>query len=183
MISWRIQLGRRSSRAFTLIELLVVLAIIAALSALAFPAVSRVVQSSRSTACFANLHNLGAALNLYLGDHNQMLPTLQTGRASITDDIPVIDTALAPYIHDARAFACPADNAHIATATGTSYAWNNAINGQSISHLQFFNSIGDNSRIPVMYDKQAFHPYESNKVNFLYADGHASAEFRFSTSK
>lgn len=168
-------------RGFTLTELIVVIAVISILAAIAFPVTSHVVQAGKATACISNLRNLGAALNLYLGDHKEIMPTLEAGRTSIAQDVPVIDNTLNAYVSDPRVFACPGDTKGIAAATGTSYLWNNALNGQSITHLQFFFSNGQPSQIPILLDKEAFHPYAANKVNILYADGHASQDLKFMT--
>jgi prepilin-type N-terminal cleavage/methylation domain-containing protein/prepilin-type processing-associated H-X9-DG protein len=176
-------------KAFTLIELLVVIAIIAILAAIAIPASSRVVQASKSAGCLSNLHNLGIALNSYLADHNQVLPQLQAGRQSTSDDVPVIDNTLTKYTTDPRIFICPADNVGIGASSGTSYYWNSAISGESMTNLHFMlmlmnqNMNQANSEIPILSDKQGFHPYEANKVNLLYADGHASADVSFVTSQ
>jgi prepilin-type N-terminal cleavage/methylation domain-containing protein/prepilin-type processing-associated H-X9-DG protein len=166
---------------FTLVELIVVVAIIAVLAAIALPLTSRVIEGGKASACISNLNELGIALNLYLADHNQMMPILQSGRKSISENVPVIDNTLNAYVRDPRVFVCPGDTQGIAAATGTSYFWNNALNGQSITNLQFFFSKGVNSEIPILADKQGFHPYAANKVNILYADGHASQELKFMT--
>jgi prepilin-type N-terminal cleavage/methylation domain-containing protein/prepilin-type processing-associated H-X9-DG protein len=168
-----------SRRGFTLIELLVVIAVIGVLVAIAFPVTTRVAQSGKAVACIANLNEIGVALNLYLGEHNQTMPTLQAGRQSTAQDVPVIDNTLNSYARDPRVFACPGDTLGIAAASGTSYYWNSVLNGQSVSNLHFFLSKGLNSEIPVLSDKQGFHPYAANKVNILYADGHASQDLRF----
>jgi prepilin-type N-terminal cleavage/methylation domain-containing protein/prepilin-type processing-associated H-X9-DG protein len=182
---WRAAEPRLASppphHAFTLIELIVVTAIIAILVALAFPVTSRIVQGGRATACISNLNSLGVALNLYLGEHNQLMPNLQAGRTSTSLNVPVIDNTLNVYVNDPRVFACPADNLGIAAATGTSYFWNSVLSTQSVTHLRFFNGL--NSEIPVLCDKQGFHPYAANKVNLLYADGHATQDLKFVTSQ
>ncbi len=169
--------------AFTLLELLVVIAIVATLAAIAFPATTRVIQASRATACISNLGQLGVALNLYLAEHNQTMPNLQAGRQSITDDVAVIDNTLNTYARDPRVFACPADNAGLAASTGTSYYWNSLLSGHPITNLPTFFPNGLNSEIPVLCDKQGFHPFTANKVNLLYADGHATQDLKFSTSQ
>jgi len=171
----------RGRLAFTLVELLTVVVIVAILVALAFPVTTRMTQAGRATACFSNLRNLGAALNLYLADHNEIMPTLEAGRKSISDNVPVIDNTLNSYVRDPRVFACPGDTKGISTATGTSYYWNSAVNGQSLANLHFYFSNGENSEIPILSDKEGFHPYAANKVNILYADGHASQELKFMT--
>ena len=173
------------SRGFTLVEIIVVMAVVAILGLIAFPVTSRVIESGRATACVSNLRNLGVALDLYLGEHNQIMPTLQAGRQSTSQDIPVIDNTLNAYVRDARVFVCPSDTQGIAAASGTSYFWNSALDGESVAQLHFIlsNSVGQNSEIPVLSDKAAFHPYTANKVNLLYADGHASQDLIFPTSQ
>ena len=70
-----------------------------------------------------------------------------------------------------------------AATTGTSYYWNVALNGQALGSLNFLNFIEDHSRIPILSDKEGFHPYTDNKVNILYADGHATKELKFFTDR
>lgn len=169
------------NKAFTLLELLVVIGIIAILAALAIPATRRVVQNGYAAACLSNLRQLGAGLNLYLGEHNQAMPVLMAGRADKTQDVPVIDNTLNAYVPDLRVFACPADSGNFFTKTGTSYYWNNALNGQAIVNLNFMNNTAS-SAIPIISDKEGFHPYSDNKVNVLNADGHVTQGLHFTTS-
>ncbi len=63
--------------------------------------------------------------------------------------------------------------------TGTSYFWNFTLNGQRVETA--FSLVGgaDLGRIPVLSDKEGFHPHVPDKVNILYADGHAASELRF----
>jgi prepilin-type N-terminal cleavage/methylation domain-containing protein len=146
-----------SKRAFTLVELIVVMAVVGVLAAIAFPVTARVIQGSKAAACVSNLASLGTALHLYLGEHNQIMPALQAGRQSTSQNVPVIDNTLNAYVTDARVFACPADNQGLAAATGTSYFWNSALDGESVAQLHFIlsASAGKNSEIPVLSDKAA----------------------------
>jgi len=171
---------RRVDSAFTLVELLVVIAVIAILAALAIPAYQRVTQSGHTTACAGHLRQIGMALNGYLADNNMTMPTLKAGREKLSDEVPVLDNTLDKYLTDRRVFACPAD-AHWAEVSGTSYHWNVALNGQSAVNLNFLKFITNPSRIPVVGDKEGFHPYLETKVNILYADGHTSKEVSFVT--
>src|SRR5205809_532275 len=56
---------RRSLRAFTLTELLVVIGLIALLTSLLLPAVGRVREAGRATACLSNLRQMGIAWQMY----------------------------------------------------------------------------------------------------------------------
>ena len=168
-------------KAFTLIELLIVLVIVAILAGIAVPVYQRMVERGRAAACVSNLRQLGLALNLYLGEHNQTMPPLAAGRSSTSQDIPVIDNTLNAYAPNPGVFACPSDMQGIAAATGTSYYWNSALSNQAVSSLNFLANVNASS-IPVLGDKQAFHPYSQNKVNILYADGHATPDLQFFTN-
>ena len=169
------------NKAFTLIELLVVIAVLSVLIGLSFPVYSRVTENGRATACLSNLRQIGAGLNLYLGEHDTTFPTLQGARASTTDNVATIDDTLTAYIDNPKVFLCPSDYQGIGKTTGTSYYWNSALNGQTLGALNFL-TISDPTRIPVLGDKEGFHPYLDNKVNILYVDGHVTKEIKFFTS-
>ncbi|HEX8295284.1 MAG TPA: prepilin-type N-terminal cleavage/methylation domain-containing protein [Chthoniobacteraceae bacterium] len=168
----------RKKLGFTLVELLVVIAIIGVLAALAFPAYQRVLENSRATACVGNLRQVGAALNLYIGENGMKMPDLRSGRSSRSEEVPVIDNTLNRYLQDARVFACPSDPKFAAT-TGTSFFWNSALNGQALANLNFLNIATEQSKVPVLFDKEGFHPFLKDKLNILYADGHATNELKF----
>ncbi len=167
--------------AFTFIELSVSLLIVLVLAAISVPVYARVSQGSRAIACMSNLRQIGGALQLYLNDHNQLIPVLAAGRKSKDEQIPVIDNTLDGYTRDKKVFACPADAEGLATSSGTSYYWNVALSGQKLSNLNFFRK-REWTVIPLLSDKDPFHPYTDTKVNILYADGHADKEIRFLTA-
>lgn len=174
-------MNRPAHRAFTLIEMIVVMAVIAILAAFAYPVYQRSVASGRAAACLSNLRQLSVGLNAYLNENDMKMPALQIGRDSLNQDVPVIDNTLDKYISDKRIFACPADTKNLATKTGTSYCWNVALNGQAVANLNFLQLATDTSHIPVISDKEGFHPYLQDKVNILYADGHATKDVKFFT--
>jgi prepilin-type N-terminal cleavage/methylation domain-containing protein/prepilin-type processing-associated H-X9-DG protein len=166
------------TRAFTLLELLVTVAIVAVLAAIAFPAARYFQDRARAAGCMTHLRALGAGLNFYVADHHGFMPNLKLGRESLAEEAPVIDTVLDRYVNSKKAFACPADT-RIAAATGTSYHWNIALNGQSVANLNFLGITDKTGHIPVMGDKEGFHRDPDHRVNILYADGHASKELNF----
>src|SRR5262249_46592877 len=63
---------------FTLIELLVVIAVIGILAALLLPALGRVKEKGRFTACLTNLRQVNLAIRLYAEDNADSLPILPT---------------------------------------------------------------------------------------------------------
>jgi prepilin-type N-terminal cleavage/methylation domain-containing protein len=62
-------------RGFTLIELLVVIAIIAILAAILFPVFAKARDQARKTTCTSNMRQVGLALNMYVQDYDETLPT------------------------------------------------------------------------------------------------------------
>ena len=64
----------RRRQGFTLIELLVVIAIIGILAAMVFPVFARARESARKAVCLSNVKNIALAIQMYLGDNNDVLP-------------------------------------------------------------------------------------------------------------
>ena len=163
-------------------ELLVAVTIISALVSLAFPAYVNIMQRSRAADCMGHLRGIGAALQLYLADNNNNMPTLMMARESTSDNVPVMDNTLSQYTDSPDAFHCPADTAQLFQTTGSSYIWNNLINGQNTANLDFMGIANQGSHIPIASDKQSFHTYGGVQVNILYVDGHAAKEIQFKTN-
>lgn len=109
--------------AFTLIELLVVIAIIAILAALLFSVFARAKASAKSTACLSNLHQIGTAIQLYMGDSDDVFPNMvDASDKNVTAiwaghpewltriaQMPLINEALQPYAKSQEIFHCPTD--------------------------------------------------------------------------
>lgn len=169
-----------TTRAFTLIELLVVIGVIALIIGITIPALSKAREVSRSTGCLSNLRQIGVLTNAYLVDHDGILPTL-ANRETTADPRPAMDTVFVRPGEATAVFDCPADEQDLFEASGASYFWNFTVNGQRVERI--FSIIGgsDSSRVPLASDKAGFHPETKDKVNILYADGHASKELAFST--
>ena len=177
------RLGRRRLHAFTLVELAAVVAIVVALAALSYPVWMHFQRTAQSSACMQNMRQIGSGLVKYLGDHDTTFPTLVMSRWDKMEKSDAIDTVLAPYVPDPRAFACPSDKRRLYETTGTSYLWNKKLNGQRLAGLSVdymkLDPLDSPSRIMVIADKEGFHPHLTHKINVLYADGHASQELTF----
>lgn len=184
---------RVSSTAFTLIELLVVIGIIATLAALLLPVLSRAKESGRATACLSNLRQIGLALQLYAGDYRNRLPYMSDIYPGKPHTYPGPDQVLSNQLGNVNVLRCPSDKWQPASGdpipfpqrpltffeqTGSSYAWNDLINGQDAEHLTV-NLIGvvmnfDPHQMPLLFDREQFHIArgENKAKNYLYADGH-----------
>src|SRR5690349_1198472 len=78
--------------AFTLIELLVVIAIIAILAAILFPVFAQAREKARTAGCLSNEKQIGVALQMYLQDNDEHMPTTCSwGRA--WDECPAFQKA------------------------------------------------------------------------------------------
>ncbi len=103
----------RRSGAFTLIELLVVVAIIALLISILLPSLSKARDGAKTTACLANLHDLGVALHTYAHDNAQYFPPTPYVGSTVNVDGPSADDNLfilwhRKYARNIASFACPA---------------------------------------------------------------------------
>src|SRR5215831_3638768 len=96
-------------RAFTLIELLVVIAIIAILAALLLPALSRAKSAGLSAGCKSNLHQIGIALSLYVGDAHKY-PLAASSDSGNSGTLTLWDGKLLALVSNNRdLFTCPAN--------------------------------------------------------------------------
>ena len=110
-------------RGFTLIELLVVITIIAILAAILFPVFARAKAAAKQSACISNLKQIGTAMTLYMGDHDDIFPyavdasdkydpNIWAGQPDFQAQIPFmleLPDALFPYTKSKEIFHCPSD--------------------------------------------------------------------------
>jgi prepilin-type N-terminal cleavage/methylation domain-containing protein/prepilin-type processing-associated H-X9-DG protein len=167
---------RNSADAFSLVELLVTVAIIGILAALIMPALSQAKEGGRSTFCQGNLHQIGVALQIYVGESKNRMPTMsdQSAGTNFQTNLATIDVVLSNQLGSLQVLCCPSDNAQIFQQTGSSYSWNNLVNGQDADHLQILATAYALTKIPLVFDKQSFHAAlgTNRAINYLYADGH-----------
>lgn len=167
---------RNSAVAFSLVELLVTIAIIGILAALILPALSQAKESGRSTSCQGNLHQIGVALQIYVEESKNHMPTMydQLAGAGFQTNLTAINVVLSNQLGSQQVLCCPSDNAQVFQRTGSSYSWNNLVNGQNADQLQIFATTYPLTKIPLVFDKQSFHAAlgTNRAINYLYADGH-----------
>lgn len=172
-----------SLKAFTLLEILVSLAVATTLILGGVYGYHQAIPRARSIACRQNLFNLSRALQLYLSEHQDVMPTLAPGRSSKDEgEKPGLDTLLLPYLDDPDSLRCPCDQKGLYETTGTSYFWNSLLNGQKSANLHFLLT-RDDSLIPVISDKEAFHKGVGNGLNILYANGSVENQFQFQVGR
>ena len=102
---------------FTLIELLVVITIIAILAGLLLPALGRAKNLARRTACLSNLHQIGVAAELYVGDHEGVMPSVPDTELQLTPPVNASGKRynsmgsfmplFHPYLSQAQIWLCP----------------------------------------------------------------------------
>ncbi len=164
-----------------------VISILGLLAALLLPTLGRAKESGRATACLSNLHQLGLALQLYVQENRNRLPSMADVFPGTTNQFAGPDQVLSSQLGNRNVLRCPSDKWPLDKAkpvpqagltffeqTGSSYAWNDLLNGQDADHLSVLNINFDPHQMPLMFDREKFHAArgEDKAKNFLYADGH-----------
>jgi prepilin-type N-terminal cleavage/methylation domain-containing protein/prepilin-type processing-associated H-X9-DG protein len=113
----RLRSYRADRRGFTLVELLVVIGIIAVLVSILLPALARARLMAQQTKCLSNMRQVGAALQMYLGENKNVTPSQWTDASgtgvpdftdgNATSSMPSFLGLLMPYIPDTRVLVCP----------------------------------------------------------------------------
>ena len=129
-------------RAFTLIELLVVIAIIGVLSSLLLPVLGKAKAKAASAACLSNLRQLQVCWQMYVDDHQGMLP----GNSAYLSDVWRGETnswtgphnaresaealklgCLWPYTQAVKLYRCPSDHSR----NSRTYSMNGNLGGRT----------------------------------------------------
>ncbi len=95
------------AQAFTLIELLVVIAIIAILAAILFPVFAQAKEAAKRTTCLSNAKQVGLAMQMYMGDADDVTPTIMGARGGNKSYEIDWYVQLSPYVKSFQMFFCP----------------------------------------------------------------------------
>jgi prepilin-type N-terminal cleavage/methylation domain-containing protein/prepilin-type processing-associated H-X9-DG protein len=180
---------KNTAPAFTLIELLVVITIVAVLASLAYAGAGSMIGKGHATKCLSNMRQIGAAMQMFVGDNDGRLPGTSHG-VSWTN-------SLGAYLGTNFIGKCPAVPEHRARVT---YGWNDSLadskgqgikaavcrtpsltmasaelaTNQSSEHFHFAGGRGGAARVTTNQFKASVNVEVHNRsANYLFVDGHA----------
>ena len=175
------------------------MAIIAILASLLMPSMATMKQKADSIACSSNLRTIGAAVQLYLQDHNQNFPTINPAVPPLVYDpsTPGVTTMIAafgPYGVTQTTLQCPSDMKQGSSSSyaqyQNSYDWKPTLDDESTTEPLIYGGAfgrraqfgaqasGSNgatgfvvklSKVRQCFDDTQIH---FGHMNALYADGH-----------
>jgi prepilin-type N-terminal cleavage/methylation domain-containing protein/prepilin-type processing-associated H-X9-DG protein len=94
-------------RGFTLVEMLVVVGIIVILIAITLPVLARARGAARKAKCAAHVRQCGLAVEMYAGDHDDMLPMIRHNLDWQGPAIVPWHEAIQPYTRNTDIHRCP----------------------------------------------------------------------------
>jgi prepilin-type processing-associated H-X9-DG protein/prepilin-type N-terminal cleavage/methylation domain-containing protein len=188
---------KNTAPAFTLIELLVVIAMIAVLASLAYAGAGAMIGKGHATKCLSNMRQIGAAMQMFVGDNDGRLPSVQhKGQVSWTN-------SLGAFLGTNFIGRCPALQ-HYPDAVGVTYGWSDMLtetnkssawqglriariarpsstivvaekqmSSGNFDHFHFREALGSRGRISMpKFEKQVNIKAHGNRANYLFVDGH-----------
>lgn len=175
----------RRPTGFTLIELLVTIGIVCVLAALLAPSLTKAMDSSKAADCTGNLRQIGAAFQLYLPDHNNVLPQ-RVYQSAQTNGVQLgYDELLAPYVaNGTKIFQCRSHTTKDypnEPSYGMNWYYDNASLGvveNLAGTILATETLGENGTGSHRADRDSGSPGEldserhQGKANYLFFDGH-----------
>lgn len=144
----------------SLVEVSVATCLIAVLAAFSLPMLSKANSQARTSACRANLTQLGHVLVNY--DLDQGTLPILFNRDDRSLDVPTLEQWAEPLGVDASVLHCPSDDSGLYLRSGTSYQWFSAWDGQPLHDAEPLPSE------PLIADKAPFHDDEEQGYNALF---------------
>jgi prepilin-type processing-associated H-X9-DG protein/prepilin-type N-terminal cleavage/methylation domain-containing protein len=185
---------KNTAPAFTLIELLVVIAMIAVLASLAYAGAGAMIGRAHTTKCLSNMRQIGAAMQMFAGDHDGRLPSVDhRGQTSWTN-------ALGAFLGTNFIGRCPSLENYPGRIRVT-YGWNDMLTevgtwrglplarvarpsatmvvaekqpgAGNLDHFHFRGSLGSRGRIsPARFEGEVNTAAHGGTANYLFVDGH-----------
>jgi prepilin-type N-terminal cleavage/methylation domain-containing protein len=161
-----------AKRAFTLIELIVVIAIIFILGAIVVPAIKSALESAKATKDLSNLRQIGALMQSYLNDKDQILPATATWPG--TNGTPVL---YPKYLGTRRVFQSPFDKRPSSEDDSAPVSY-------SINHNLYDPTVGVSGNIlKVVSPASTFFMAPTYTGNALLLDWHCCQRTRFTSRR
>jgi len=152
----------------------VTIGVIAILAGLIFPAFAKARSAAKRASCANNLHGVGTAFKMYLGDYKDYLPDAAIMK-TLTPSKPSITEALEQYIPSSKIMLCPADDSDTYfKSEGTSYEYDNvSLMGEPLHSTPPVVNAGE-ANVSLMFDFDPFHGKKGSNGarNYLFVDGH-----------
>ena len=179
---------KNTTPAFTLIELLVVIAIIVVLASLTYAGAGAMIGKGHATKCLSNMRQIGAAMQMFVGDHDGKLPGtshgvswtnslgayLGTNFIGKCQDVPEHRARVSYGWNDSLAPAGKGIRMIAARTPSATMASEELATNQSSEHFHFAGGRGGAGRVTPNQFKAAVNVEVHNgSANYLFVDGHA----------
>lgn len=167
---------------FTVIELVLVIGIVGCLVALMMPTLTSMRRNADSVTCTANLRQIGISAQLYAGEHEQTLPTIEPWPSepvyTPTDGAMNLVDALKLYGVTTATLQCRSDmtGPNYFAKEKSSYQWCPMANGQNVRSVKLvWGGAMPNVSLATLLMAFDYSNVHNDKSNVLFGDGHVAA--------